>query len=158
MTRGTLVASQDSQSYQIKVKNLLAMQETWVWPLGQVDPLENEMATHSNILAWEIPWIEDPGRLPSIELQRVRHDWATNTHFSLWRKVGISRKRHSHQEFPWFSIMSLSSVPFHHIQWESLSSLHLCCYIFVFQSLILLAFTSVPHLFLKALLWHLFWV
>ena len=50
------------------------MQETWVQPLGQEDPLEKGMANHSNILAWEIPRIEDPGRLPSIESQRVRHD------------------------------------------------------------------------------------
>ena len=63
MTRGTLVASQDSQSYQIKVKNLLAMQETWVQPLGQEDPLEKGMANHSSILAWRIPWTEEPGGL-----------------------------------------------------------------------------------------------
>ena len=45
------------------VKNLHAMQETWVWSLGQEDPLEKEMATHSSILAREILWTEDPGRL-----------------------------------------------------------------------------------------------
>ena len=48
----------------------LAMQETWVRPLGQVDPLENEMATHSNIVAWEIPWIEEPGGLQSMVSQK----------------------------------------------------------------------------------------
>ena len=56
------------------VKNLPAMQETWVRSLGQEDPLEKEMATHSSILAWKIPWAEEPGRLQSMGLQRVRLD------------------------------------------------------------------------------------
>ena len=56
------------------VKNLPAKQETWVRSLGQEDPLEKEMATHSSILAWKIPWTEKPGRLQSMGLQRVRHD------------------------------------------------------------------------------------
>ena len=47
------------------VKNPPAMQETRVWSLGQKDPLEKKMATHSSIRAWEIPWTEEPGRLPS---------------------------------------------------------------------------------------------
>ena len=49
-------------------------QEAWVQSLGQEDPLEKEMATHSNILAWEIPRTEEPGGLQSKELQRVGHD------------------------------------------------------------------------------------
>jgi len=49
-------------------------QETRVQSLGWEDPLEEEMATHSSILAWEILWTEEPGRLQSTELQRVRHD------------------------------------------------------------------------------------
>ena len=48
------------------VKNPPAMQETWVWSLGQEDPLEKGMATHSNILAWRIPWAEEPGGLQSM--------------------------------------------------------------------------------------------
>ena len=64
------------------VKNLPVMQETWVQSLGQEDPLENIMATHSSILAWRIPWTEEPGRLQSMGLQRVGHDWATFTHFT----------------------------------------------------------------------------
>ena len=52
-----------------QLKNLPAMQETWIRSLGQGDSLEKEMATHSNILAWEIPWTEEPGRLPSMGLQ-----------------------------------------------------------------------------------------
>ena len=55
------------------------MRETWVQSLGQEDPLEEEMATHSRILAWRIPWTEEPGGLQSIESQRVGHDQATNT-------------------------------------------------------------------------------
>ena len=61
------------------VKNLSAAQETQVQSLGQEDPLENRMTTHSSILAWRIPWTEEPGGLQSLGLQRVRRDWATNT-------------------------------------------------------------------------------
>ena len=57
-----------------KVKRLPAMQETWVQSLGQEDPLEKEMATHSSTLAWKIPWMEESGRLQSIGSPRVRHD------------------------------------------------------------------------------------
>ena len=56
------------------VKNLPALQETWVQSLGQEHALEKKMATHSNILAWRIPWTEEPGGLQSIESQRVGHD------------------------------------------------------------------------------------
>ena len=54
------------------------MQETQVWSLGWEDTLEKEMETHSNILAWRIPWTEEPGGLQSMELQRVGRDWAIN--------------------------------------------------------------------------------
>ena len=56
------------------VKRLPAMWKTWVRSLGREDPLEKEMATHSSILAWKIPWTEEPGRLQSMGLQRVGHD------------------------------------------------------------------------------------
>ena len=56
------------------VKNLPAMQKTWVQSLGQEDPLEKEMATHSGILAGEISWTEKPGGLQSMGSQRVGHD------------------------------------------------------------------------------------
>ena len=56
------------------ITNLPAMQETWVRPLGQEDPLEKGMATHSSILAWRISWTEEPGGLQSMELQRVGHN------------------------------------------------------------------------------------
>ena len=53
------------------------MQETQVQSLSQEDNLEKEMSTHSSILAWRIPWTEEPGELQSMELQRVGHDWVT---------------------------------------------------------------------------------
>ena len=56
------------------VKSLSEVQETLVRSLGQDDPLEKEMATHSSILAWKIPWTEEPGRLKTIGSQRVRHN------------------------------------------------------------------------------------
>ena len=64
------MASQVAQ----RVKCLLAMQETWVQSLGWEDPLEKEMAPHSRILAWRIPWMEQPGRLQSTGSQTVGHD------------------------------------------------------------------------------------
>ena len=56
------------------VKNLPALRETWVRSLGQEDPLEKEMATHSSFLAWRITWTEEPGGLQSMGSQRVGHD------------------------------------------------------------------------------------
>ena len=63
------------------VKRLPTMRETRIQSLGREDPLEKEMATHSSTLAWKIPCTEEPGRLQSMGLQRVRHDWATSLHF-----------------------------------------------------------------------------
>ena len=60
-----------------RLKPLPAMQETWVRSLGQEDPLEKEMATHSSILAWKIPWMEEPGGLQSMGSQKVGHDLVT---------------------------------------------------------------------------------
>ena len=60
------------------VKRLPAVRETRVQSLDWEDPLEKEMATHSSTLAWKIPWTEEPGRLQSMGLQRVGHDWATS--------------------------------------------------------------------------------
>ena len=57
------------------------MQQMQVWSLGQEDPLEKEMATHSSILAWEIPWTEEPGRLQSVGSQRIIHYLATKQHW-----------------------------------------------------------------------------
>ena len=83
-----------------QVKNLPLMQKMWetqVWSLGQEDPLEEEMATHFSILAWEIPWTEEPGGLQSKGSQRVGHGWAhaeldwtwPNSHNSCLHSKGI---------------------------------------------------------------------
>jgi len=56
------------------IKSLPAIRKTWVPFLGWEDPLEKEMATHSSIVAWRIPWMEEPGRLQSMGSQRIRHD------------------------------------------------------------------------------------
>ena len=94
-----------------RLKCLPAMWETWVRSLGREDPLEKEMATHSSILAWGIPWTEEPGRLQSMGSQRVGHDWATSLHF--------------HHESNAISTGSsvLSSVP---LSVQSLSCVQLC--------------------------------
>ena len=63
------------------VKNLPAVQETWVRFLGWEDPLEEEMATHSSVLAWEIPWTGEPGGLQSLGSQRVGHNLATKQQY-----------------------------------------------------------------------------
>ena len=87
------------------IKNLPTMWETQVWTLHGEDPLEKGMATHSSILAWRIPRTEEPGGLQSMGLQRVKHDWATNTFFHFSPKeqflIGLPNwrnllKRHSH--------------------------------------------------------------
>ena len=64
------------------VKHLPAMRETRVPSLGWKDPLEKEMATHSNIVAWEIPWTEEPGRLQSMGLQK---SWTQLAHCCKWQ-------------------------------------------------------------------------
>ena len=74
VTRASLVAQ--------RLKRLPGMWETGVWSRGREDPLEKELATHSSTLAWRIPWREEPGRLQSMGLQRVRHDWGTSLSLS----------------------------------------------------------------------------
>ena len=91
------------------VKRLPTMRETWIQSLGWEDLLEKEMATHSSILAWKIPWMEDPVRLQSMGSQRVRHDWATLLSISLlgmesWVE-GIRR------EMPGVSVLVHQSCP-----------------------------------------------
>ena len=71
-------------------KNLCAMKETWVCSLGQDYPLEKGMAPHSSVLAWRIPWTEEPGRLQSLESQRVRHDWVANTTAIHWERISTT--------------------------------------------------------------------
>ena len=73
------------------VKNLPAMQKTWVLSLGWEDTLEKRMSTPSSILAWRIPWTEDPGGLQSMDSQRVGHDWATFTFTFSHIQISINR-------------------------------------------------------------------
>ena len=71
---GLCVLQTESALMAQRVENLPAMQETWARYLGREDPLEKEMAPHSSILAWRIPWTEEPGGLQSRGSQRVGHD------------------------------------------------------------------------------------
>ena len=81
------------------IKNLFAMQEIQVWFLGREDPLEKGMATHSSILAWRIPWTEEPGRLQSTGLQTVGHDWMTNTYRHIYITENMAKLRSGSKGF-----------------------------------------------------------
>ena len=72
--------------------------EMWVWSLGQEDCLEKEMATHSSILAWEIPWTEEPG-LPSMRLRRAGHGWTTKQQIPPFAKSQFSDKEYVGQMY-----------------------------------------------------------
>ena len=74
-----------------RLKHLPAMRETWVRSLGQEDPLEKEMAIHSSIIAWRIPWMEEPGGQQSTGSQRVGHDWETSLSLSVVTLVQLDR-------------------------------------------------------------------
>ena len=76
------------------VKRLPAMRETWVWSLGQEDPLEKEKATHSSILAWEIPWTEEPGQLQSMGHKQSATTEGLHFHFQL-----VSQLYHKSHKF-----------------------------------------------------------
>ena len=95
------------------IKRLPAMQETRVQFLGWEDPLEKEMAIHSNTLAWKIPWTEEPDRLQSMWSQRVRHNWMTS--LSLYQFDLIQVRWNQHK-------ISQSLFPIHKF-WITLSFL-----------------------------------
>ena len=88
------------------VKNLPIMQETQVWFLGQEDLLEKGMATHSSILAWRIPWKEEPGGLLSMRSQRVGHDLVTELN---WTDVYTHPHKYILRELQFYGV---SSLPF----------------------------------------------
>ena len=71
------------------------MPETQVQSLGREDPLEREMATHASILAWRIPWTEEPGGLQSMVSRRVRHYWVTNAHTHTHTRVHVHTHTHT---------------------------------------------------------------
>ena len=92
------------------VKNPAAMQETWAWSLGWEDPLEKETATLSSILAWRIPWTEEPGRLLSMGLQRVGHGLCITINYDSKEIMSSQRvlKSYFNCKAPWSSIHSRS--------------------------------------------------
>ena len=92
--------------------------------LGQEDPLEEETAIHSSILAWKIPWRSEPGRIQPTESQRVRQDWATeqtHTHTSLWISVSILFQIYTPEWTCWviwqFYIQFVGKPPYWFLQW-----------------------------------------
>ena len=91
------------------VKNLPTMQETQVWFLGQEDPLEKEMAIHSSILVWRIPWTEEPGRLPSTGSQRVGHNWATDN-FTLTSVCKLATEQQLSLKYELLGVFMLFSI------------------------------------------------
>ena len=91
------------------VKNLPAVQKTWVWSLGWEDLLEKGMAAHSSILAWRTPWTEEPGRLQPIGSQKVGHDGVTNTYFPPSCLLSIYIPQNTVRGFP-FSTPSLAFI------------------------------------------------
>ena len=119
-----------------RLKHLPAVQETWVQSLSQEDPLEKEMATHSSILAWRIPWREEPSRLQSMDSQRVRHDWATSLYLGIsWTgnhtimaqqeggKQRLKVPAASHQVMSWLREVRMGSRV--GSPWEQVQSWHL---------------------------------
>ena len=99
-------------------KECLSMQETQVQSMDQKDPLEKEMATHSSILAWRIPWTGEPGRLQSVGSQRVGHDWRLNDNYedhlggsSVDLPQSLDRERESSRPVSSCVILSKSRAP-----------------------------------------------
>ena len=97
-----------------RLKRLPPMRETRVQSLGREDPLEKEMAIHSSILAWRIPWMEKPSRLQSTGLQRVGHDWATSPYLirranSLEKTLMLGKiegRRSGRQRMGWLDVIT----------------------------------------------------
>ena len=94
------------------VKSLPVMWETQVQSLGQKDPLEKELTTHSSFLAWRIPWTDDPGGLESMESQRVGHDWVINTQEPWIWKWKLLNKCSALGIEPGSSALQADSLPF----------------------------------------------
>ena len=98
------------------VKRLPTMQETQVQSLGWEDPLEKEMATPSSILAWKIPWMEEPGGLQSMGSQRVGHNWVTSLLLAFWAiKLSISFQCWLVSEFPLIDCIGVGLVPLRYV-------------------------------------------
>ena len=123
------------------VKNLPAMQETWVQSLGQEDPLEKEMATHSSILVWKIPWTEEPGRLQSTwgckESDTTERLTLSISQRGGWRRADLSLGHFSCS----FSFGSCNS------RWsrEGLGDWVCCCWVFLVSAPDLLTRIIIPE-------------
>ena len=116
------------------IKNLPAMQETWVWSLDQEDHLKKEMATHSSILAWRIPWTEEPGGLQSMGSQWVGHDWATNTYTLSHHRSSVTGSKNLTRELrPPFPAHTIQKISCSHLMITSFSypilTFFFCCLI-----------------------------
>ena len=98
-----------------QVKNPPAMWEAWVWSLGWEDPLEKGMATHSSILAWRIPWREEPGGLQSMGSQRVGHNWTTFTSFHIITSKKRKEKKKKKARTPIHSVWFQRPHSFHNV-------------------------------------------
>ena len=101
------------------VKNVPSILKARVLSLGQEDPLEKGMATHSSILAWRIPWTEEPGRPQSMGLQTVRHDWVIDTTFIHMLKWILSPETPEQQFL--FYVASLLIGSFDFLCWSLLA-------------------------------------
>ena len=120
-----------------RLKHLPPMRETWVQSLDQEDPLEKEMATHSSILAWRIPWTEEPSGLQSMGSQRVRHDWATSIQFNsihmlVWARLACESPgvfgRGMGQLWPAAGSGALNTTVPAQVLWKEVSITHLFPY------------------------------
>ena len=113
------------------IKNLPAVQETWLQSPGLEDPLEKGMTTHSSILAWRIPWREESGGLHSMGSQRFRHNWVTNTFSFLlhpcfpqkMKKIGSKRERQRQIEKDRVLKKVLVSPPMHKYIFEAITTI-----------------------------------
>ena len=119
MTLSKGIGSDGASLVAQMVKNLPEMQETQVWSLGQEDPLEKGMATHSSILAWRVPWTEEPGGLQPVGSQRVRHNWATNNFTFIgsyifqvvkWQKINSEQLKKKKRKNLWATGSSSNSL------------------------------------------------
>ena len=99
------------------VRYLPAMRETWVWSLDWEDPLEKGMTTYSSILAWRIPWTEEPGELQPMGLQRVGQDWATNTGVCAHARAHAHTHTHTHIYIAVVVVRSLSCIQLFATPW-----------------------------------------
>ena len=112
-----------------RLKRLPPMWETWVQSLGWEDPLEKEMVTHSSILLWRIPWMEEPGGLQSMGSQRVGDDWATSLSLSFstyriqwnWQWLPrLEQRRHYNFHLPLGSLTVGKRAAMHQGYWRHL--------------------------------------